>query len=280
MTTPRAGHTATLLPDGRVLVTGGFGGVAAVSAEIYDPKTGTFGAAGSLIMARYSHSASLLEDGRVLIVGGVQAGNPDTGLLASAELFDPKSGTFIATGSMSTGRERHSATLLPDGRVLVAGGPGNQGTVATAELYDPTMGTFTGTGSMMTLRVGHVALLLQDGRVLIVGVAPARRSCMTPRPASSALPDLCGTVAFLAPRFWRTVESWSSTTPPAVLHKRSCTTQRAEPSPGRILLGWAESGRQPQLSCKTAASSLPGAARSLPHTPTYTSRRTATFPRT
>ena len=89
--------------------------------------------------------------------------------LATAELYDPKTGTFSPTGSMATARELHTATALSDGRVLIAGGWDGLSTLASAELYDPKTGTFSPAASMATARDTHTATVLSDGRVLIAG---------------------------------------------------------------------------------------------------------------
>jgi dipeptidyl aminopeptidase/acylaminoacyl peptidase len=187
----RSGTTATRLRDGRILITGGYNcgeagqdGVWA-SAEIYDPRTGAFTPTGSMHTPREFHTATLLADGRVLIAGGYSAPQPTTAnailanfetadtsasVLASAEIYDPATGTFNKTGSMSTFRDHHTATLLQDGRVLVTGGGGEGYASSTsADVYDPATGTFTKTGSMHTGRWLHTATLLDDGRVLILG---------------------------------------------------------------------------------------------------------------
>jgi len=168
MIATRRDHTATALPDGKVLITGGYvytGSRRTMnSAELYDPVTGTFSPTGSMNTARNSHTATLLPDGNVLITGGY---NYD-GYLNSAELYDPATGTFSPAGSMSTARESHTATLLPNGKVLCTGGY-NGSCLNSAELYDPAAGTFTATGSMNTARESHTAILLPNGKVLITG---------------------------------------------------------------------------------------------------------------
>ncbi len=263
MMSPRSGHTATLLPDGRVLIAGG--SVGSNDAEVYDPSTGAFAATGNMVSGHMCQQAILLGNGKVLIVAGDSGGQPppaeiydpatgtfatagayatttfdfntcqggvstllpngkvliiwegphaeiydpdagsftatatpssaesfDNGLptatpllngkvlvaggadvspnYANAESYDPSIGTYTATGSMATGRAEDTATLLPDGTVLMAslklkGG----GALATAELYDPAAGAFTPTGGMTISRCLHTATLLNDGRVLVVG---------------------------------------------------------------------------------------------------------------
>ncbi|HTA56525.1 MAG TPA: Ig-like domain-containing protein, partial [Candidatus Baltobacteraceae bacterium] len=176
MSAPRDIPDATVLTDGRVLITGGvnFTGVTVLStAEIYDQATGTFSPTGSMTVARFEHTTTLLPDGRVLIVGGTQSdlGQPT---LASAEIYSPANGTFTATGNMANTRRSHTATLLNNGTVLVTGGTDSSGhALASAELFDPKSGTFALTGSMTTPRQGHTATLLGDGTVLVAGAGTA-----------------------------------------------------------------------------------------------------------
>jgi len=168
----RLGHNATLLLDGRVLVAGGSGDIRGRTAELYDPASGTWTATGSMITPRWDHTATLLPDGRVLVAGGSAVQGTDSPLaLASAELYDPGSGTWTATGNMVEARIGRTATLLLNGNVLVLGGIGSADSarLESAELYDPSSGSWIATGGMIDDRFGHRATLLLDGRVLVAG---------------------------------------------------------------------------------------------------------------
>jgi WD40 repeat protein len=169
MAAARFGHTATLLKNGKVLVVGGtdfYSSTPFSAAEIYDPATGHFSLTGSMATPRAGHSATLLEDGKVLITGGFNTGliNGQFGVSSTAELYEPANGSFSATGQMGVMRDEHTATLLPNGMVLVAGGGS-----PTAEVYDPSTGVFSPTGSMESERTGHSATLLSNGKVLVAG---------------------------------------------------------------------------------------------------------------
>jgi Galactose oxidase, central domain/Kelch motif len=170
LATKRSGHTITLLATGKVLVAGGFGDNGRLkSAELYDPATGNWTTTGSLATARDSSTATLLSNGKVLAVGGVSDNGPPAFNLASAELYDPATGTWAPTGSLAVPRVSHTATLLPNGKVLVAGGfNSNDGSLASAELYDPAIGTWAPTGSLGVTHTGHTATLLPNGKVLVV----------------------------------------------------------------------------------------------------------------
>ena len=173
MTTPRISHTATLLADGRVLITGG---VASEfkdqsSAELYDPRTGRFTATSNMTTPRSRHTATLLPDGRVLIAGGELTQNGALGnrSLTSAELYDPGTGTFSTTGEMRTIRLGPTSTLLNNGKVLFVSwcfrGTGFNCILFDAELYDPDTGTFAATGNR-NFEGADTATLLPNGKVL------------------------------------------------------------------------------------------------------------------
>jgi N-acetylneuraminic acid mutarotase len=137
---------------------------------LYDPATGAWTPTGNLATMRIYHTATLLRDGRVLVVGGGDRAALGTGeeFVAGAEIYNPAAGTWTPTGGLNTGREFHTATLLPDGRVLVAGGdtrchPGG------AELYDSSTGAWTNAGDLVSFRYNHTATLLPNGSVLLVG---------------------------------------------------------------------------------------------------------------
>ncbi len=173
--TPRELFTATILSDGRVLITGGFNthrGRTQASAELYDPKTQAFTPTGPLVEDRFGQGAARLADGRVLIVGGTHwfAGHPGVPL-ASAEIYDPATGKFHATrGPMAEARDRPTATLLPDGSVLIAGGQNGPTEPAQAERFDPRTEMFTTLPLPMTTpRMAHSAETLPDGTVLLSG---------------------------------------------------------------------------------------------------------------
>lgn len=177
MTSKRAGHTATLLADGTVLIAGGFAdeeAKALPSAEIFDPETESFSAINPMNGARQSHTATLLPNGKVLLAGGF---NGD--YLAGAELYDPATRQFVPTGSMKTARMGHVAVVLNEHQVLLAGGTGvGWAFLESAEIYDVESGTFAATGDMAAARVSHTATLLKNGQVLIAGGHHGRRSAI------------------------------------------------------------------------------------------------------
>jgi IPT/TIG domain/Bacterial Ig-like domain (group 2)/Galactose oxidase, central domain len=171
----RLSPTATLLPGGKVLITGGSElNSLSGTAELYDPIAKSFSYTGLMTTARTLHTATLLGNGQVLIVGGVAPIPNAPGYsqeTATAELYNPTTGSFTSTGSMHFPRYGHTATLLSTGKVLVVGGYQNNGdnSVSTAEVYDPSTNTFSSTDSLSPSRGGATVTSLNDGTTLVAG---------------------------------------------------------------------------------------------------------------
>jgi hypothetical protein len=169
-------HTATLLGNGNVLVAGGkthTDGSPTPTAELYNPALSTWAFTGSMSVARRGPTATLLADGTVLEANGqgfLVAGHFSTGR-PSAETYDPSTGLWTKTGSTGHARMLAAAVLLPNGKVLVAGGQAHhsRGLLNTAELYDPATRSWSTTGSMTTVRGRFGAVLLPNGTVLVAG---------------------------------------------------------------------------------------------------------------
>jgi WD40 repeat protein len=179
------GAQPVLLPDGRVALVGGLADDATSTIQVYDPTTGAFTqAAGLPSRNRVSgHSATVLRDGRVLIVGGervpVDGSDPET--TTEADLWDPVTGTLTPTGSMGTARAYHAALQLHDGRVLVAGGPGD------AEIWDPNSGVFLPAGWSDPTMAVRGLVDLGDGRVLVIALSTGRDQVLPWDPMTNTL---------------------------------------------------------------------------------------------
>ena len=169
MLEPRSGHSATLLPNGKVLIAGGMRRNQDFyrSAELYDPATGNFQPTGPMSVARVGHIAVLLRSGKVLVAGG-WVGHDCTDI---AELYDPPTAKFQPLPKMTARRGRPNATLLATGDVLITGGADHDapGGVATAEIFRVADLRFEPLGPMHFARIAHTTTLLRDGRVLIAG---------------------------------------------------------------------------------------------------------------
>ncbi|MHB8771067.1 MAG: kelch repeat-containing protein [Syntrophales bacterium] len=164
-------HNSTLMPDGRVLIVGGTTTTTwepLASSEWFNPATGSFTDGPTFTTPRLNQGQVLLPDGKLLVIGGSQADTAPNQAYNTAELYDPATGVVSPAGTMATPRGFATATLLADGRVLVAGGY-LSASLASAELWDPRTKTFSPAGSMGTPRSYHTATLLPDGRVMIVG---------------------------------------------------------------------------------------------------------------
>jgi WD40 repeat protein len=174
-----AGSSSTVLTDGRLLFAGGFGlifkGELVSASEIYDPSLRQSVGSADMSVCREFHTATLLSNGTVLVAGGEASSpspcsfetSPSPSPSSTMEIYDAVKGTFTRTGDMTTARVSHTATLLPNGKVLIVGGGS-----PTAEVYDPDTGVSTPTATMSASRSGHTATLLPDGRVVIIGGGP------------------------------------------------------------------------------------------------------------
>jgi hypothetical protein len=173
LNTPRYAHTATMLNNGLVLIAGGVDAseTALSSAELYNPATGLSTPTGSLNTSRAWHTATLLNSGLVLVAGGCSGCSPgnDGTSLSQAEIYNPATGIFTPTGNMTNAREYHTATVLNNGMVLIAGGLASGVALSSAELYNPATGSFTASGSLNNPRYWHASTLLNNGTVLITG---------------------------------------------------------------------------------------------------------------
>jgi hypothetical protein len=169
MSNPRYAASSVRLLDGRIFVAGGEGisGTGIDSVEIYNPATVTWQVTSKMSTPRLNPTVTLLDNGKVLVVGGYTY-DSDCCPLASAEIYDPATGNFSPTGSMSTARRNSTAILLNNGTVLIAGGYDGSNLDAP-EIYNPVTGKFSVTGSMGTPRRFPTANLLSDGKVLVLG---------------------------------------------------------------------------------------------------------------
>jgi len=190
LTDARHAHQATSLSNGKVLITGGLDPAihTLASAELFDPATGTFTATGAMTIGRSSHTATRLPGGKVLIAGGVSAPTGPAVALDSSELYDPAAGggtgAFVATAQLGTPRQSHSATLLPDGRVLVAGGMSNApaalAVLASAELYETSCPLFnTPVGAHVVVQPVDTATGQKPVTVTIPNVLQAGTTSLT-----------------------------------------------------------------------------------------------------
>ena len=155
--------TATLLTSGLVLVVGGVSlyDEAAQTCELYEPAAGRWRLAGVLGRYRLGHTATRLNDGTVLVAGGVHytTSGDQNGSIADTEIYDPTTEVCSFVGPLNMARSGHTATLLPNGSVLVVGGVGGSGPLNSTELYDPATQTWTLADDLNTARSGHTPIL-------------------------------------------------------------------------------------------------------------------------
>jgi N-acetylneuraminic acid mutarotase len=230
MATARLDHTATLLPSGKVLVAGGLDGSfpssSLASAELYDPTSNAWLPAAPMIGARARQTATLLPDGRVLVVGGLSVALRQGGLWPSqptgAEIYDPKANRWSATAPMALYRLDQTATLLSDGRVLVAGGQDGLISFDSVEIYNAREDRWSEAAPMVTGRFGHAATLLANGDVLVVG---GTYSTVVPSASSAQLSS--------AERYDPAMNSWSTVSKMAEVRVEHTATAL---SGGRVLV--------------------------------------------
>jgi N-acetylneuraminic acid mutarotase len=205
--TARTQHTATALPDGRVLIAGGRSERATdalASTELFDPASNTWKPGPAMGRSRAAHTATLLIDGRVLVVGGTAPaadGSSRFDSLASAEVFDPKRATWTPVGSLAEARNGHTATRLLDGQVLIVGGARQHQHLTSVERFDPKTQTFFSCQPLAVGRWLHEAVLLKDGKVVVLAgrsnAAKADSGVTVPKPGVAVasvewLEDLSG----------------------------------------------------------------------------------------
>ena len=182
MNAGRTAFTATLLQNGEVLVAGGtdYEVTCYATAELYNPSTGQWTLTGSMTQPRCLHSATLLPDGEVLVSGGVNGiySTNNTATVSGAEIYNPETGNWTATGSLNVSRAEAATLLLDDGEVLSTGGYNNTGNNAqstdltSAELYDPSTHAWTFTSSVSgTVGLPDAPALLTNGDMLIANYA-------------------------------------------------------------------------------------------------------------
>ncbi|WP_437317163.1 Kelch repeat-containing protein [Sorangium sp. So ce385] len=260
MNVARSGHTATPLPSGLVLVAGGRGdgsldetSTTLDSAELYDPATDSWSFTGSMKHARRGHKAMLLSSGEVLVVGGdVEVAHELGGIdLETAELYEPKTGTWTDAAPMRLARIGHTATLLPSGKVLVAGGGKNSFFTESVELYDPESNRWEPMAPMSYPRAGHKAMLLSNGKVLVAG--------------GRYIPGVLATAELYDPE----ADRWELTA--SMNHARNGLTMTLLPN-GEVL---AAGGRHPDGTCIARAERYDPEARSWTLTSPMNSGRTS-----
>ncbi len=191
-----------MLPDGKVLITGGGSGNRSVhETELYDYDSGKWTSTGSMAVPRCVHSTTLLNSGHVLVAGGIDWITEE--VRDTAEIYDSESGKWANTGTMRTARFNHRAIKMRDGNVLVMGGtclyPGEEHVVASAEIYDSKAGTWRQVAALRTARRSHAAVLLRDGRVLVVGGASGEKKADRQLNSAEVFDPQTGTWTTVAP---------------------------------------------------------------------------------